>query len=58
MNEDDISPAERAKAAKAATQVLKSLSGEQRSAILREMANQIELQRRKILGEMQFFAHA
>lgn len=45
-----IGPIEKAKAAKSASHILRSLTGAQRSIILSEMATQLELERRKILG--------
>eukprot|EP01127_Copromyxa_protea_P001267 TRINITY_DN11300_c0_g1_i1.p1 TRINITY_DN11300_c0_g1~~TRINITY_DN11300_c0_g1_i1.p1 ORF type:complete len:728 (-),score=141.43 TRINITY_DN11300_c0_g1_i1:36-2219(-) len=47
--EDELTPTEKAIAAKQASHTLRGLTGDQRSLILREIANQMDLQRRKIL---------
>jgi len=49
MSTDSSDPLEKAKDAKTASHVLQSLSGNQRSQILFEMANQLNQQRRKII---------
>eukprot|EP01126_Amoeba_proteus_P026328 TRINITY_DN2608_c0_g2_i25.p1 TRINITY_DN2608_c0_g2~~TRINITY_DN2608_c0_g2_i25.p1 ORF type:complete len:485 (-),score=101.58 TRINITY_DN2608_c0_g2_i25:96-1550(-) len=45
----ELQPSEKAQAAKQASKILMSLTADQRTMILKEMAKQIDLQRRKIL---------